>query len=85
MSLNIYVAMKNSNAGTRMFMYVVLHRTRSKRAQDAQLAAQIMLVKVQDRAQNELKYPGTDEKYQGKNQYVYVLCFAWDSSNFSKA
>ena len=44
MSSNINVVMKNINAGTRMFLYVVLHGT-----------AQIPIGKAQDQAQNELK------------------------------
>ena len=43
MSSNIYVAMKNTNAGTRMLMYVVLHGT-----------IQIPAGKAQKQAQNEL-------------------------------
>ena len=49
------------------------HRTRRKMS-DVQAAAEIKLVKAQDRAQNERKY---------RHMYVSVSCFAWDNSNSS--
>ena len=44
-------------------------------------AAQIMLVKAQDKAENELKYPCSDEEHQHRHTYGSVFCFAWDNSN----
>ena len=53
-----------------MFMYVVLHGI-----------AQIPSGKAQNLAQNELKFSHSDEERQRRQTYVYVCCFAWDSSN----
>ena len=44
-------------------------------------AAQITLVKAQDKAENELKYPCSDEEHQHRHTYGSVFCFAWDNSN----
>ena len=55
-----------------MFMYVVLHGI-----------AQIPVGKAQNLAQNELKFSYSDEEHQRRQTYVYVCCFAWDSSNSS--
>ena len=83
MSSNISVAMKNTNAGTRMSMYVVLHGTRSKRAQtgthrtprclqDVQPAAQITLVKVQDKASFNIQVLMNNIK-EGRRMFMYFV------------
>ena len=53
-------------------MYAVLHGI-----------AQIPVGKAQNLAQNELKFSYSDEEHQRRQTYVYVCCFAWDSSNSS--
>ena len=52
-----------------VFMYAVLHGI-----------AQIPVGKAQNLAQNELKFSYSDEH---GCLFVYVCCFAWDSSNSS--
>ena len=54
-------------------------------ATDVNTAAQITVGvgTVEKRDQNELNYPCSDEKHQGRHTYVYLCCFAWDSSNSS--
>ena len=52
-------------------------------ATDVNTAAQITVGTVENRDQNELNYPCSDEKHQGRHTYVYLCCFAWDGSNSS--
>ena len=60
------------NTGTCVLMYAVLHGI-----------AQIPLGKAQNLVQNELKFSYSDEEHQRRQTYVYVCCFAWNSSNSS--
>ena len=39
-------------------------------------AAQITLVKAQDKAENEVKYPCIDEEHQHRHAYGSLFCFA---------
>ena len=72
MSSIFHIAMKN-NKGTCVSMHGFLHGK-----------AEIPVGKAQNLAQNELKFSCSDEEHQRRQTYVYVCCFAWDSSNSSR-